>query len=429
MKGQTEQAHFLNELQKKSFHYFLDLYNPDNGLIPDTNEKESPASITGVGFALSSYPIAVEKKLFSRAEAAKRTLVTLRFLFNSEQSEKPEATGYKGFYYHFLDMKTGRRTWKSELSFIDTGFLLAGVICAAEYFHKNNPAENEIQKLATAIIDRVDWCWALDNRKALSHGWHPESGFIHYDWEGYSEAILLYCLALGADKLAISNESFEAWSSTYQWENIYDVDFLYAGPFFIHLFSHAWIDFREIRDKFMCEKKIDYFENTRRAIQVQKSYCLQNPKSFIGYQKNCWGITADEGPSNNKQILSGDEIVFFGYSARGVPYGPDDGTIAPWASVASLPFDPDSALDAIKHLRETYPQLQGQYGFKCSFNLSVTPVWCPERFFAMDVGIIIMMIENAQSGLIWNLMKKSSIIQRGLKRAGFNGGWLKGMGR
>ncbi len=426
MRNATEQTNFLNELQKKSFQYFLDLYNPNNGLIPDTDENNAPASITGVGFALSSYPVAVEKKLLSREEAVKRTLVTLKFFFESEQSEKLNATGYKGFYYHFLDMKTGCRTWKSELSIIDTGFLLAGVICTAEYFKQKNESEVEIQKLASGILNRVDWRWALDERAALSHGWRPESSFIHYDWEGYSEALLLYCLALGSDNFAVSKKSFEAWSSTYQWENIYDVDFLYAGPFFIHLFSHAWIDFRDIRDKFMHAKKIDYFENTRRAIQVQRAYCIRNPKNFIGYGKNCWGITADAGPDYYKQFRSGDEVVFFGYSARGVPYGPDDGTIAPWACVASLPFDPDSAFDAINHLHQTYPQLRGKYGFKCSFNMSINPVWFLERFYAMDVGIIIMMIENAQSGLVWNLMKKSRILQRGLTRAGFSGGWLEG---
>ncbi|MDD4974574.1 MAG: glucoamylase family protein [Bacteriovorax sp.] len=415
---------FLLRLQKDSFQYFVDLANPNNGLIPDTDNKESSASIAGMGFALSCYPIAIEKKFMSRSEVIDRILVVLNFFADSEQSDNENATGYKGFYYHFLDMKTGLRAGGCELSFVDTGFLLAGILCVATYFQGTDPVEKKIRSLADYLYRRVDWQWAICEKLSLSQGWTPSSGFIHYAWEGYNEALLLYTLGLGSPTFPLAEKSFAVWTSTYQWENIYDVDFLYAGPLFIHMYSHAWIDFRGIRDKFMREKKIDYFENSRRALKVQQIYCDRNPNNFKGYEKNCWGITADLGPDYQKQIINGKPITFYSYAARGVPYGPDDGTIAPWATLASLCFDETIGISAINHLRVNYPQILGKYGFKCSFNDSIVPPWFPERFYALDLGISILMLENAQNNFTWNLMKKCPVISNGLRRAGFRGGWL-----
>ncbi|MGZ3788192.1 MAG: glucoamylase family protein [Bacteriovorax sp.] len=415
---------FLLQLQKNSFQYFIDLANPKNGLVPDTDHVESDASISGVGFALSCYPIAIEKKFISRSEAIEKVLVTLNFFADSEQSNSERATGHKGFYYHFLDMQTGQRAGGCELSFIDTGFLLAGILCVASYFNGPDSKEVQIRSLAGQLYGRVDWHWAIGEKKSLPQGWKPTSGFIHYSWEGYSEALLLYTLGLGSPTFPLPEESFALWTSTYQWENIYDVDFLYAGPLFIHLYSHAWIDFRGIRDKFMCEKKSDYFENSRRAIKIQKIYCNRNPNNFNGYGKNCWGITADLGPDFQTQIINGKSITFYPYVARGVPFGPDDGTIAPWAPLASICFDEKMSIAAIEHLRLTYPQLLGKYGLYCSFNESITPPWFPQRYYALDLGIAIMMLENAQNNFIWDLMKKCPAISKGLRRAGFRGGWL-----
>lgn len=415
---------FLLQLQKDSFQYYVDLADPTTGLVPDTDHIKSNSSIAGVGFALSCYPIAVEKRFMSRGEAIERILLVLNFLAESEQSTNELATGHKGFYYHFLDMQTGKRSGDCELSFIDTGFLLAGILCVATYFKGSDPSEIKIRSLADYLYKRVDWHWATGEKISLPQGWKPTSGFIHYAWEGYSEALLLYILGLGSPTFPLPEKSFEAWTSTYQWENIYDIDFLYAGPLFIHMFSHAWIDFRGIRDKFMREKKIDYFENSRRAIKIQRLYCDRNPNNFKGYGKNCWGITADLGPDQQEQIINGKLITFYGYGARGIPFGPDDGTIAPWPSAASICFDKKISLAAIEHLRLNYPQLQGRYGFYSSFNDSIDPPWFPQRFFALDVGIIVMMIENATSNFTWNLMKKCPVVSNGLRRAGFRGGWL-----
>jgi hypothetical protein len=247
----------LDRFQRAAFGYFLEQFNPENGLVADRSRAGGPASIAAVGFALSCYPVGVERGWMTRADAAGRTLVTLRFFWNSCQSEKPDATGYKGFYYHFLDMKTGKRVWQSELSLIDTTLLLAGVLTASVYFGDDTPSENEIRERADAIYRRIDWQWARGGEATVRQGWKPESGFLHYGWDGYDEAIILYVLGLASPTHSLPESSYTRWTATYQWENIYDYEFLYAGPHFIHHFSQAWIDFVGIRDRFMCEKDSD----------------------------------------------------------------------------------------------------------------------------------------------------------------------------
>jgi hypothetical protein len=253
ISGLTDDA-LLDRLQRGAFGYFLDTFEPSNGLTPDTDRPKSPVSIAVVGFGLSLYPSAIARGWITRAEAAARTLAVLRFFQRSEQSSAPDATGYRGFYYHFLDSTSGRRTWQSELSMIDTTFLIGGMLVAASGFDGDDAAETEIRALAHALYRRVDWPWAQDGHATICQGWKPESGFLHYGWEGYSEALLLYTLALGSPTHPLATKSFAHWSSTYQWENLYHQDVLYAGPMFVHNFSHAWLDLRGIRDAFMREK-------------------------------------------------------------------------------------------------------------------------------------------------------------------------------
>src|ERR1700722_3025365 len=177
----------LDRFQRAAFNYFLEQFNPENGLVADTSRVGAPSSIAVVGFALSCYPVGVERGWITRADAAARALLTLRFFWNSPQSNRRDATGYKGFYYHFLDMKTGARVWQSELSLIDSTLLLAGVLTASAYFGDHTPVEAEIRECADVLYRRMDWLWALGGAATVRQGWKPESGFLHYGWEGYSE--------------------------------------------------------------------------------------------------------------------------------------------------------------------------------------------------------------------------------------------------
>ncbi len=419
----------LDLLQRAAFGYFLKAVNPLNGLAADTSRDDSPVSIAVVGFALSSYPVAVERGWMERTDAAQRSLAALRFFRDSDQSGSPTATGYKGFYYHFLDIRTGIRVWQSELSMIDTALLIAGALTTGMYFTADTTDEIELRELVDVLYRRIDWRWAQDDGNTIRQGWKPECGFLHYGWEGYSEAILLYVLAMGSPTYPIMGDCYRAWTATYQWENLYDHDYLYAGPLFVHHFSHAWIDFRGIRDSFMREKRSDYFENSRRAVLIQREYTWRNPHEFAGYDQNGWGLTACDGPSDEQPDVFNEARRLFGYAARGVPYGPDDGTLSTSSVLASLPFAPEIALAAVRSMMARYPEMLSEDRFSSGFNPTLTDAngraWVSAGHYGLDQGIVLMMIENHRSGRIWQLMRGCAYLRDGLRVAGFRGGWLQ----
>ncbi len=414
----------LQQLQREAFAYFLHEMNPANGLVKDKSQKDSPASIASVGLSLSAYSVGVERGFIPRARAIERTLAALRFFGNSTQESTAQATGYKGFYYHFLDMQTGTRTWQCELSTIDTALLLAGALLAAAYFDQDTSEEREIRSVAEELYLRADWQWALDDGEAVSHGWKPEQGFLEYRWQGYNEGLLIYVLGLGSPTHPLPAESYDAWTEKFQWKSLLGQEYLYAGPLFIHQLPQVWLDLRGIQDRYMRGKGIDYFENSRRATLVQQQYAIQNPQNFVKYSENCWGITASDGPGNETRVVDGVRRKFFGYTARGVPCDLDDGTISPWVAVTSLPFAPEIVLPALRHfdhlqLRENMP-----YGFKASFNPTYTVAgkangWESSWHYGLNQGPLVLMIENYRTGLIWKLMQRCPYITEGLRRAGF----------
>ncbi len=419
----------LDRLQRDTFKYFAHELNLENGLVPDNTKQGAPCSIAVVGFALTAYPIAVERGFLTRAEAVKRSLISLRFFHDGPQGTSTDDIGYKGFYYHFLDMKTGRRVWNSEVSTIDTTYLIAGALTAARYFDRDTADETELRRLAENLYHRADWHWAQNGGLTVTHGWKPETGFIKYRWTGYSEALVLYVLGLASPTFPLPEESYRAWTKTYNWKKLYGHEFVYAGPLFIHHLSHMWIDFRGIQDEYMSARAIDYFENSRRAIYAQQAYAMRNPKKFKGYDRFCWGITASDGPGPARRRINGKTIRFYDYTARSIPYGPDDGTLAPWAVAASLPFAPEVVLPSLQRINKNYPEMTNKYGFKCSYNptfasRAAKKGWVSEGYYGLDQGPIVMMIENYRSGLIWRLMRKCPYIVAGLKRAKFAGGWL-----
>ncbi|MGC8640762.1 MAG: glucoamylase family protein [Isosphaeraceae bacterium] len=419
----------LHALQETTLHYYLKEVSPENGLIGDSTRPGSPCSIAAVGMALASAPAAAERQFRDRESLARWTLKTLRFFADSRQGTEPDATGYKGFYYHFLDMHTGRRVWNCEVSTIDSAFLFAGMLAAATYFDRDDAIEREIVTLANRLYQRADWNWARDGQATVTHGWRPEHGFLRHRWFGYDESLLLHLLGLGSPSYPLPPESYKAYVSGHHWKKIYGYEYLYSGPLFTHQLSHIWIDFRGIQDSFMREHGIDYFENSRRATYVHQQYAIRNPLEFEMYGKNCWGITASDGPGAVKRKVKGIERQFYGYIARGAPYGPDDGTIAPWAVVASLPFAPEIVIPTIQHFSKLDLGMLEPYGFKATFNRTF-PVkgsdhgWVAPYHIGIDQGPVGLMIENYRSGFLWKLMRRCPVIIRGLRRAGFTGGWL-----
>lgn len=422
----------IDRFQRAAFQYFLDHADPKTGLVPDTTRKDIPASIAVIGFALSSYPVGVERGWMNRTDAAALTLATLRFLTEAEHSRDEHASGYRGFFYHFLDMKTGRRTWNCELSMLDTAFLVAGGLAAAAYFDSEDEGETEIRTRAQALYDRVDWRWAMSNKNTIRHGWRPRSGFLRYGWDGYNEAAILYILALGSETHPIEAKAYEAWASTYRWERIYGRCQLYGGPLFLDQFSHAWIDFDGIRDSYMRMQDSDYFTNSRLATETHREYAKTNPYGFKGYCEDFWGLSATDGPGNFQRSVNGRKHRFWGYKARGAPHGPDDGTVAPWSYLASLPFAPEICLSALRHLVEHYPHAVKGDRTPSGINPTLANTrgfgpegWVSDALYGLDQGIMVMMAENHRSGLLWKLMRGVAPIRRGLQVAGFAGGWLE----
>ena len=285
----------------------------------------------------------------------------------------------------------------------------------------------------------MDWAWASSGTGTIGHGWTPEGGFLKYSWdEGYSEALLLYVLALGSPTLPVASQGYRDWTSTFERKTVYGLEYLYAGPLFIHQLSHVWVDFRGIRDECNREVDCDYFENSARATLVHRHYAVENPRRFAHYSKNGWGFTASDGPGPATRVVDGIRRRFYGYVARGAPFGPDDGTISPWAVVASLPFAPEAVCETVRHAVERLA-LEGKagHGFDASYNPSfregagkdAARGWVSPWKFGLNEGPIVLMIENHLSALVWSVFRRNEYVIAGLRRAGFRGGWLDDAGR
>ncbi|MEO8748396.1 MAG: glucoamylase family protein [Rhodanobacter sp.] len=423
------ESKLLQKLQVDAFRYFTENANPQTGLVADSTKPGAAASIAATGFALSCYPIAAERGWLSRKQAVDSTLKTLRFFRDSRQGKDAKATGYKGFYYHFLDMQSGKRAHGCELSTIDTALLLAGVVVAGEYFDRKSAAEGEIRSLGKELVERVDWAWTLDKNGEVNQSWTPADGFRRADWEGYTEAMLTFVLGAASIAHPLPREAYEQDADRYEWHHNAGLEWIHATPLFIHLFPQAWLNLRGLKDGFVSKHAdIDYAENTRRAIAVQREYAQLNPFNYAGYGRDIWGLSACEGPDGEQTLRNGQKQQFPGYAARGVTAGPDDGTLVPWAAAACMAHAPEAALAGVRAMLKTYPRALRDGQFVGAINPSLpgdsAAGWVAPACFGIDQGLVVMMIENARSGLVWELTRNSTTIKRGLKRLGFVGGWL-----
>jgi hypothetical protein len=436
---------FYSEIEQRTFRWFWDTVSRKNGLVPDRWPSPSFSSIAAVGFALPAYAIGAERGWCSRREARDLTLTTLRFFWNAPQG--PEAsgtTGYKGFFYHFLDMETGHRFRDVELSTVDTTILLMGALFAGQYYDRADPAEREIRQLADALYERADWnFFRNDGRKAISMGWHPGGGLIPADWVGFNEGMFVNILALGSPTHPGPESLWQEWTKPYPdfWRGEGPTRRIAFAPLFPGQYSQIFIDFRGIRDAVMRRAGFDYFENSRREAYANRAYCIANPMGWRGYSRDLWGLAACDGPGDFQLPYRGETRQFFGYSARGPvgePDGRDDGTLTPSAALGSLPFAPEIAIPAAEAMLKQ-PRLFDRYGFKDSFNPSFTYVsengetgsisasgWVAKDYLGIDQGPILLQAANYRDDFVWRYTRRVPAIRRGLKRAGFTDGWLSG---
>jgi hypothetical protein len=431
----------IDDLERRSFHFFWDLDDPNTYLIPDRAPTPSFSSIAAVGFGLTAYGIGAERGYVTREEAAGRTLKTLQSMLAMKQGSGPRGvSGYKGFFYHFLDMKTGERFETVELSTVDTALLVAGALFSQSYFDRDDPTEKAIRDSAEELYSRIDWQWEQVRPPAISMGWTPENGFHTYDWRGYNEAMIVIILALGSPTHPVDASGWSEYTKTYRWDTFLGQPHVVFAPLFGHQYSHVWVDFRGIQDAYMREKGIDYFENSRRATVDQRAYAIANPHAWRDYGENIWGLTACDGPMDATITIDGVARTFHSYHARGADAREvrDDGTIAPTAAAASIAFTPEISIAAIRAMRQRYgDDLYQKYGFVDAFNPTLRTTeqlkhgrvnpekgWFDIDYLGIDQGPIVAMIENHRSELVWKTMRKNPHIVRGLKRAGFTGGWL-----
>ncbi len=432
----------LDEVERRTFRWFWDLVDK-NYQVPDRHPKRDFSSIAATGFGLTAYCIGAERGYVTRAQSADKVVKTLRVLWAMPQGDaKVGVSGYKGFYYHFLDHENSLRFKDVELSSIDTGLLMAGVLSVMSYFDKeNDPIEKEIHELTEKLYQRVDWSFFLNEKKNLSMGYHPGRGFLKAEWIGYNEAMVLLVMAIGSPTHPIPADCWERWCAPYKWATYQGQAHVNFEPLFGHQYSQMFIDFKGIQDPYMRAKGIDYFENSRRATLAQRSYAIENPNNYKNYSANEWGLTACNGPRDTVVNINGTQRKFFEYGARGAASirVVDDGTIAPTAVGGSIPFAPEVCIPALENMWNKYynTPLVTEYGFKDAYNPTYTfysanninpnindSGWIDRDYLGIDQGPIVIQIENHRSNLVWNLMKKNPYIVAGLKKAGFKGGWL-----
>jgi hypothetical protein len=375
----------LDEIQKRTFMYLWKEVNPENGLVKDRSTEDSPSSIAAVGMALSAIPIGIERGWITYDQGYERALTTLKTFVEGK------VEGLNGFFYHFVNMNTGKREWQCELSSIDTALLVAGALTAGSYFE-----DTEVDELANKLYENVNWQWMLAGGDTLSMGWKPEGGFLGANWDSFNEGLLAYVLAIGSPTYPIPAES---WDKIYRPVKNDTYIYLPQETLFVYQYPNIWIDFRDKEDKYA-----NYFNNTTAATRYNWLYAVQNRFKYETYDMDIWGLSASDGPT--------------GYRAYGAVDGNNDGTVAPYASISSIPFTPDISMNAIRGMLSKYgPLVWGEYGFYSAFN--VDELWFSDQYIGIDQGDIILMIENYRTGFIWELFMKNENIQKALDEIGF----------
>jgi hypothetical protein len=383
---------WLDDLEHACFQFFWEQANPQVGLIKDrcnvrAKDENLAASIASTGFGLTAICIGDQRGFISHAEARLRVVRTLSFLWHKLPTQH-------GFFYHFANLNTGERIWDSEVSSVDTAILLCGLLTCRQYF-----VHTDIDELAHAILDRVDWPWLSEDTNLVSQGWTPELGFIPSRWGSYSELMMIYLLGMGSSSHPLAKDTWFAWKRP-----IFEYDGMrYIGsfaPLLVYQYSQAWFDFRHKRDRYA-----DYFLNSAVGTDVHRRFCVSLNPQFVDYSNALWGITASDSAH--------------GYVVWGGPpaTGPIDGTVVPCAAGGSLPFQPAATLRVLRTIHDRYPNAWCRYGFVDAFNPLTG--WYDTDVIGIDVGITMLMAENLRTGFVWNTFMKNPEAQRGMALAGF----------
>ena len=383
---------------RRSYNFFikevnLDLNTNGYGLIRDKAmcaQHSDIASTASVGYGLAALIIGVKRGWISYNKAYERVNKTLdTFLKNVE--------GENGFYYHFVNINTAKREWDCEISIIDTAIFMCGAIVAGEFF------QGQVKEKAEKLYTRINWEWYRNKENNYFYmGYKPENGFWG-QWDMYAEQLMLYVLGVASPTFPINKEMYyDIKKEKSDYGEIKDIIYTYCGTLFTYQFSHAWIDFRNTRDK----DGINWFDNSIKATLANRKYCIENSKRFKTFGKDSWGLTACIGPKG----YSG------GYGAKPCVANIDfenDGTITPCGAAGSVVFTPELSIKALENYYNNFPKLWGKYGFIDAYNLE-SGEWYSNEIIGIDKGISMIMIENYLTQFIWKYFMKNEYVQNGL---------------
>ncbi len=384
-----EDRTLLNKIERDTLQYFIRFSDKITGLTKDSSRTGSPSSVAATGFALAAYAIGSSRGWIPRDYAYARILTTLQTL-------RHKAAHQKGFFYHFLDARTGNRVWGSEASSIDTALAIAGALLAARYY-----PGTEVEGLAREIYERVDWKWMMNGSDFICMGWTPESKFLPYYWDSYNELMLLVALAIGSPTFPVPPGAWERWLRPEGDYNGHKIIYASTGSLFTYQFSHAYIDFRKLDDR-----GINFFANSLEATLANREYSMSFSGQYKGYSESSWGLSASVGPG--------------GYKAYGGKPGGglQDGTIAPYAALSSIVFTPEISTQAARFFFDNYQkELYGAFGFKDAFNLDKQ--WWATEYLGIDQGITLLMLENYLNGeIVWKKFMELSTIKKWIELTG-----------
>lgn len=400
--SETQKASLLQDVQRlttKSIDYFIQ-HRHASGLVLDRapNTTGAPptlnptmASIAATGYGLSALVLGVEKGQVSRQQAEAWTLETLATVAAITPPEN------KGWMPHFIDINTLKPYGKSEISSIDTVLFLLGALAAGEYFG------GAVKQKAQALFDQVDFQAMLTNdgtqpdKRQFSHGFHLEAGqrqFIPWNWNAFSEGILIPLLALGAAPQQNIPESVwtQGWKRDKGWK-AFGQETYGPLPLFTHYYPLGYLPLKGKKDS----QGEDLWENARKAVEMQRQHC-----QVKGYPDGLFGISACDGPN--------------GYLAYHPTHPEEDKTIAPPAILASLPFNDKAVYEALQALKKRGLS-EDSFGLTCAYN--VDSGWKATDALGIDIGSTLLMMDAYQGGLIHKLMSQNAVLQKGLKRAGW----------
>ncbi|MEX6690387.1 glucoamylase family protein [Danxiaibacter flavus] len=398
----------LGLVQKQTFNYFWDFAHPVSGLARERSNESfdyggEVVTTGGSGFGIMAIIVASERGWITREQAAERMNKIVKFLW--------KADAFHGVFPHWMNGETGKtiRFGRKDdgADIVESSFLFQGLLCARQYFTKDNVMEREIRDRVNWMWNEIEWNWfTKDGQEVLYWHWSPNNGWVmNFPLRGFNECLITYVLAASAEHYPVTPAVYHrGWAQSDFFRNgkeFYGIKlplgFDYGGPLFFSHYSFLGLDPRGLKDQYA-----DYWEQNRNHTLINREHCVRNPNKFKGYGANCWGLTASD--------------TYNGYNAHSPTN--DFGTISPTAALSAFPYTPEYSMQALKHFYyDLGDKIWGEYGFVDAFN--ETQNWYASSYLAIDQGPIVVMIENYRTGLLWNLFMSCPEVKNGLKKLGF----------